>query len=282
MKTLNYLFAAITLAATLLYGQNNTIENYFSKQPSKIGNKNSEPQEYKVILKWQNLDPVNGTKINCNGVKAIYETGLENDFVSWKNVSLAQISDIRENKFDGEILPAFNNFTYKANASDFLKEDFYKTISPEHRDLAKWLVSDAFQMQGLATYVFDSLEFNREYNPKFLENSDIKFEDGITFSSQYQKLIWSGISKYNNEICAIVKFESYNNPVKVDNTKMTFKGRSLYWGEMWISLEDKQVEYATMVEDVVFKLKSSAFPQEQLFDLQKEVTLDKIQKVFDK
>jgi hypothetical protein len=62
----------------------------------------------------------------------------------------------------------------------------------------------------------------------------------------------------------------------MNNTEMTFKGRSLYWGEMWISMEDKQVEYATMVEDVVIKLKSAAFPQEQLIDLQREVSFNKI------
>ena len=207
-------------------------------------------------------------------MKAKYFVG--NNSASWKDVNLAQISDMKQNNLNGANLPAFNNFTYKVNANDFLKEDFYKDIPVEQRDLAKWLVSDAFQMQGLAAYVFDSLEFNKEFSPKFLEHYDIKFENWVTFSSRYQGLIWSGISKYNNEICAIVKFESYFNPVKMDNAEMTFKGRSLYWGEIWISLEDKQVEYSKMVEDVVFKLKSAAFPQEQLMDLQREITFSKI------
>jgi len=277
MKTLNLILMLSVLTAKCLFGQTNNIENYFSKQPLMIESKTSARQEYEVILKWQNLDPMNGNKINCNAVRAAYVAGLENGYVSWKNVCLAQINNIRQKQFDGTALPAFNNFSYKANNLDFLKADFYKNIPPDQQDLAKWLVSDAVQMQGLAAYVFDSLEFNKEFNPKFLENYDIKFENWVTFSSRYQKLIWSGISKYNNKICAIVKFESYYNPVEMNNPEMTFKGRSLYWGEIWISLEDKQVEYATMVEDVIFRLKSAAFPQEQLLDLQREITFNKIQ-----
>ncbi len=277
MKTLNLILMLSVLTAKYLFGQTNNIENYFSKQPLMIESKTSARQEYEVILKWQNLDPMNGNKINCNAVRAAYIAGLENGYVSWKNVCLAQINNIRQKQFDGTALPAFNNFSYKANNLDFLKADFYKNIPPDQQDLAKWLVSDAVQMQGLAAYVFDSLEFNKEFNPKFLENYDIKFENWVTFSSRYQKLIWSGISKYNNKICAIVKFESYYNPVEMNNPEMTFKGRSLYWGEIWISLEDKQVEYATMVEDVIFRLKSAAFPQEQLLDLQREITFNKIQ-----
>jgi hypothetical protein len=83
-----------------------------------------------------------------------------------------------------------------------------------------------------------------------------------------QKLLWSDVTKHNNEVCAIVKFESLFNPLKIDNIRMSVKGRSLYCGEMWISLKSKQFEYAVMAEDVIMKLKSTSFPEEQLVDLQ--------------
>ena len=264
------------LIANCLFAQKNNIDKYFLLNPSDIKAKNSEIQEYDVTLKWQNLDAINGNKINCNVVKATYIVELENDYVNWKDVSIAQIKDFEQTQFIGTNLPSFNDFSYKANDTAFLREDFYNTIPPEQRDLAKWLVSDAIQMQGLAFYVFDSLEFNKVFIPKLLDNYDVKFENGVTFSSRYQKLIWSGITKYNNEICAIVKFESLYNTVKIDNKQMSVKGRSLYYGEMWISLADKQVEYASMVEDVIMKLKSSLFPEEQLIDLQREIVFNKL------
>lgn len=276
MKTSKNLILAFALITNYLSAQTDCVDKYFSIKPIDIKAKNTGIQQYDVTLKWQNLDAIEGAKINCNAVKATYIIGLENDSVSWRDVSLAQINDFNQKDFKGTDLPSFNGFSYKINESNFLKEDFYKSIPPEQRDLAKSLVSDAVQMQGLAWYVFDSLEYNKEFIPKYLENYDVKFEDWVTFTSRYQRLIWTGIAEYNSQICAIVKFESYYNPLKIDNEQMSMKGRSLYYGEMWISLENKQVEYAYMVEDVIMKRKSSLFPQEQLIDLQREIVFNKV------
>lgn len=277
MKTSNSLVIALLLLTIGLYAQKNSVDRYLSIRPSEIKPGKPGIQEYAVTLKWQNIDPINGTVFNCNAVKATYCTGLKNDSVSWKDVSEAQVSDFLQKEFKGTSLPSFDGFTYKINETNFLGEDFYSTIPPEQRDLAKWLVSDAIQMQGLAWYVFDSLAFNKPYLPKFLNNYDVKFKDWVTFTSRYQKLTWSGITKYNNEVCAMIKFESLNNPVNIENLQMSVKGRSLYYGEMWISLSDKQVEYASMVEDVVMKLKSAIFPEEQLINLQREIIFNKVE-----
>jgi hypothetical protein len=275
MKTPKYLIIVFALITNSLSAQYKNVDQYFKIKPIEIKSQKSGIQEYDVTLKWQNLDAIEGSKINCNAVKATYLTGMGNDSVGWKNVSLAQINDFQQKNFNGTNLPSFDGFKYRINETNFLKEDFYKIIPTEQRDLAKWLVSDAVQMQGLAWYVFDSLEYNKEFTPKFLKEYDIKFEDWVTFTSRYQKLIWSGIGNHNNEICAIIKFESYYNPLKIDNEQMSVKSRSLYYGEIWISLKDKQVEYASMVEDVIMRLKSSLFPKEQLLDLQREIIFNK-------
>ena len=275
MKTIIYLSLAFSLFTNLLMAQNKQIDKYFKISPDEIESQNSEIQEYEVSLKWQNLDAIHGNTINCNAVKGTYIVGLNNDSVRWENVSLSQIEDFNQTEYTGTALPSFDAFSYKAMDTAFLSEEFYKNIPVEQRDLAKWLVSDAVQMQGLAWYVFDSLEFKIDFKPKILENHDVRFEDWVTFTNRYQKLIWSGITKHNDEICAIVKFDSYYNTVRIDNQQMQVQGRSLYYGEMWISLTDKQVEYAVMFEDVVMKLTSSMFPDEQLIDLQREIVFNK-------
>jgi hypothetical protein len=275
MKTTFFLILAFSLMANCSIAQNRHIDKYFKINPSDIKSQNTEIQEYDVTLKWQNLDAISGNKINRNVVKATYIVGLDNDYVGWKNVSLAQIEDFSQTAYKTNPLISFNDFSYKAMDTAFLSEKFYKNIPVDQWDLAKWLVSDAIQMQGLAWYVFDSLEFNKEFYPKLLENHEVKFEDWVIFLNRYQKLVWSGITEHNDEICAIVKFESSYNPVKIDNEQMQVKGRSLYYGEMWISLTDKQVEYSVMFEDVVMKLTSSMFPDEQLLDLQREIVFNK-------
>lgn len=275
MKTTVKLILAFSLLTNYTLAQHKQVGKYFKMKPCEVKSNNSEVQEYDVTLKWQNLDAISGYKFNCNAVKATYTVGVNNDSVGWKNVSLAQIDDFKQTQFKGTGFPAFDDFSYKALDTAFLSEKFYQAIPADQRDLAKWLVSDAVQMQGLAWYIFDSLEFKKEFIPKLLENCDVKFEDWVTFTSRYQKLVWSGITEHNGEICAIVNFESYYNPIQIDNEQMSVKGRSLYYGEMWISLEDKQVEYASMVEDDILKLKSSVFPEEQLIDLQREIVFNK-------
>lgn len=272
-KTISF----VILLAINIYSQNSktTIDKYLQIIPANINAKTDEKQEYYVTLKWQNLDALNGNKMNCNAAEATFICGLDSGYVRWNNVSLSQINDFQQTVPKGRELPILNNFSYKANTTDFLKESFYSIIALEDRDLAKWLFSDAVQMQGLAWYVFDSLSFNKPFMPKLLENYDVKFEHWVKFSSRYQKLIWSGITKFNNDVCAIVKFESLYNPLEMKTTNMNFKGRSLYWGEIWISLENKQVEYATMVEDVIFELNLNNNTPKQLLDLQRDVTFTK-------
>ena len=275
MKTTIYLLLICVISINCISAQQRDVIEYFRLDPQEIQPQSSELQEYDVTLKWQNLDAINGTKINCNAVKATYIFGLENDRSAWSDVRLGRINDFRQSRFESVALPAFNDLCYKAMDTSFLYEEFYKNIPPEQRELAKWLVSDALQMQGLAIYAFDSLSYNEEFMPELLDNYDVRFQDWVTFTSRYQKLVWSGISEHNNEICAIVKFNSDYNPIKIDNDELTVEGRALYYGEIWISLEDKQVEYAVMFEDDIFSLKSHEHSHEQLIDLQREIVFNK-------
>ncbi|HDS08473.1 MAG TPA: hypothetical protein ENO05_12700, partial [Bacteroides sp.] len=208
MKASAYILVVLLPVSTGITAQEGNIDHYFMLNPGEIQSAGSEYQEYDVTLKWQNLDALTGSMINCNAVKATYMTGLENDYAGWKNVSLARIDDFQQQEFKGTELPSFDGFSYRAMDTAFLSEGFYGNIPAEQRDLARWLVSDAVQMQGLADYVFDSLTYNDEFLPVLLEDNDIRFENWVKFSSRYQKLIWSGIGRHHDEICAIVKFES--------------------------------------------------------------------------
>ncbi|GHS94560.1 hypothetical protein FACS1894207_3000 [Bacteroidia bacterium] len=272
MKTLIYLIPAFVLITNGVSAQGNDIEKYIALKPSDIKAKTSEIQEYDVTMKWRNLDVVEGTKINCNVLKATFYVGMNNDSVKWENASLAQIDDFQQTQFEGTDLPALNHFSYKPQynvSTDFLKEEFYKDIPLEQKYLARMLVMDEVQMIEQGWHLFDSLEYKKDFMPNFLNNFDIQYEHGLTFTSTYQKFVWSAITEHNNEICAVVKFESFFNPFTNSDNEIPIKGRSLFYGEMWISLEDKQVEYAIMVEDVVFK-------GSELIDMQREIVFNKV------
>ena len=275
MKTSIITLVCILMLYSAAYAQDKCLDKYFLAQIQDIGTDNQSLQDYEVTLKWQNLDALNGTTFNCNVVLANLTVDPGNNITRWQDARLASIGDFREEPENTVSLQALDGFEYESFTDDFLQEDFFNDITPELRDLAKWLVSDAMQMQGLAVYVMDSISFRQVFRPAILENYDIEFQNWVSFSSRYQELTWSAITEHNDEVCAVIKFESEYNPVSAETTAMSFKGRSLYYGEMWVSLHDKQLEYAIMFEDVIMNLKSNTFPEGQLIDLQREIVFDK-------
>jgi hypothetical protein len=57
---------------------------------------------------------------------------------------------------------------------------------------------------------------------------------------------------------------------------MTFQGRSHYWGEIWVSLVDKQIEHATLFEDVLVEFAMPGQPGRQLVGVLRQGTFEKI------
>jgi hypothetical protein len=68
-------------------------------------------------------------------------------------------------------------------------------------------------------------------------------------------LEWIGRSQRNGQDCALINYQAFFNPLEIANGGMTLIGRSDYWGEIWVSLETKQIEYATVQEVVVAEMK---------------------------
>lgn len=276
MKTSSYLILLFSLFTNCSLAQNKHLDNYFKINPSDIKSQNSEIQEYDVTFKWQNIDPVKGDKISGNAIKANYSCGLDSGFVRWSDVFLFNINDFTQTLENGIRLDAFENFVYRPNFFSFASEKYYTDIAPQYKEIATWFILDAIQMDGITYVFFDSMLFNKPFYPAILDTFSLKVDNGITFKSQSTKFIWSGITKLNGEICAVVKFESFFNPVSMDVPGYAFQGRSLYWGEIWISLSDKQFEYAEMVEDLIIKLKSSSFPDGKLINMQREIVFEKV------
>lgn len=276
MKITIYLSLAILLLTNSLIAQNKQVDNYLKIDPIDIKSQISKIQKYDVNLKWQNIDPISSNIISCSAIKATYSCGLDLGLVQWSDVFLFNIDNFQQKLENGNRLKAFDNFAYKPNFFSFASEKYYTDIPQNFKEIASWFILDAIQMHGISEMFFDSLSFNKPFYPTILDTFSLKVENGITFKSQNAKFIWSGITKQNGEICAIIKYESFFNPVSMDKPGYAFQGRSLYWGEIWISLVDKQFEYAEMLEDIIIKLKTSQFPDGKLINMQREIVFKKV------
>lgn len=250
--------------------QNYDIEKYIHFKMNDIPAKMPETQKYEIIVKRQGSDPVDGTKIFAEAAKATYYVIGRDSMIRWENVTTSGIEDLHHDFSEGTPLPVLHNFTYKFMSVPFVDEDFYKSIPPEQVDWAMMLLTDAFMMHEYKLLLLDSLEFNRPYLPENMANNHIEVGSDFNFASEYLLYLWNGFTIYNNQLCAIVRFESFFNLMSNSWTK----GRSMYYGEMFISLDRKQIEYARMVEDVVLQQKES---KEEWMDMQRIVVLNKME-----
>lgn len=230
-----------------LFSQN--LDKYFNELPKSF--KPTEKQQtYLVTIEWKNRD-IDGNLFNHYSVKAKYSKGLEDDYVKWNDVEITEFKDTNE------IVNSLNeleNLTYKIEEDNFTKEEFYKNFPQQNLDLIRWFVQDAVGIETYGLMYFDSLKLNEVFYPDFFRNQKADFENHVNFNTRDLNLCWTGISEKNNEICALIHYQGMYNPVDSDTEAMKINGRSCFWGDVWVSFEDKDIEYATMYEDLVFKI----------------------------
>lgn len=269
---LSLLFVTI---ATFSNCRQQVIENATNEYPSELPKNlvldNSIPQIYKFNLHWINRD-LDGNMINNSTVTAEYTRGLEDNSVKWdKVINTFLIDSIRYEKQ----LTDLNGLTYKIIGDNFTKQEFFNNFPQENIELIRWFVQDAVGLEAFAWMYFDSLKLNQVFYPAFFRKQKANFENYGSFTNQDLSLCWTGISKRNNEICAVIHYQAMYNPFETNTEAMQLKGRSTYWGDIWISLSDKQIEYTIGSEDVVLKMKTEKYG-EQRIDLQREVIFEKV------
>jgi hypothetical protein len=90
---------------------------------------------------------------------------------------------------------------------------------------------------------------------------------GGEFENKNVELTWIGVSRRNGQQCALVDYNAFFNKLNVKTGALDLTGRSHYWGQIWVSLTTKQIEYATLYEDVLGELKLSTQTAPQIINV---------------
>lgn len=270
MKTI---LIILTVLTTAFYAEAQT-QDYLKDSkslPADLQLKD-ELQKYKVIT-----DHFNGD-IFCNfynkfRVKGEYTRGLEDNKVKWNNVSVATAMS-REAEFQNETpLNYMENFSYRLT-DDLLSQEIFKGFG-EHSDFAKNLVWDMSAIEQFAWKYWEKLQLNKDFSTPGM-NGKLDLAGKGTFENKDIQLTWTGISVRNGERCATIEYRTLNNPLEVSTQGMDMKGRSHYWGTIWVSLEDKQIEHAVLYEDVIMELVLPGQTQKQIMNATREISFEKI------
>jgi hypothetical protein len=206
-------------------------------------------------------------------VKGEYTRGLENGKAKWNNVSIA-IAMSRDADF-----PAGNKFDYMENFSysisaDMLKPEAFATFG-ENSAFTKNLIWDMMGIEGFAWSSFEKLKLNESFaDERFNGKMDLAGQG--SFENKDVQILWTGISERNGETCAVIEYRTFNNPLEYAGEGMSMKGRSHYWGTIWVSLEDKQIEHAVLYEDVVMEMNLPGQTSKQIMNAVREISFVKV------
>lgn len=260
----------IVLNANAVLAQKSTTE-YLNGLPRNLHLIERAPQVYKVTADYFNGD-IFGNFVNKTRVTGDYTRGFQNGMVKWNRVSISN-GTTRDGSFTNPLVQTYmENFTYKP--SDRMLDAASFQNFPPNSFHTKNLVWDMLAIESFAWVYFDSLKLNQIYRPTNINDKMVLAGEG-TFQNKEVQLVWTGISRMNGETCALIEYRTMDNPLSVDTDQLKIKGRSHYWGTIWVSLADKQIEYANMFEDVVMDMRFANQPS-QLMNTTRIIQFEKL------
>lgn len=219
--------------------------------PQGTAVKDSGPRTYRFTVDY-NTANTKGEMVYRQRVTGDYTRGLASGEVMWKNVTETNATGASASFPPAQKRDFMEGFRYRNDIGSTMKPDFFKGFPPT-AVVERNLVWDTGMIEMFGQNYFDHLKLNEPYHS--MGNEDVAMPDVGTFHNRDVVLEWIGRSQRNGQECAVIKYQAFFNPLEIANGGMTLKGRSDYWGEIWVSLATRQIEYSTLYESVVGEMK---------------------------
>ncbi|MEO0293005.1 MAG: hypothetical protein ABIN61_02145 [candidate division WOR-3 bacterium] len=267
------LFLSLSFSCQKKIEEKKSIEDLLIKQP-KLKFDEKVPQRYKITSTLYNRD-MEGNIVSTIQLSGKFTRYVEKGEVlcRWEDVKMVSSKETSSEFPEGKSLDYLEDFLYPLSGK-ILNEDFYKDFPEEEKTYVKTLIWDAPWIE-VAYVSIDNAEYNKPFFSSDLENKKIDIQNFALLKIKNLKGSWSGVAKKNGEVCALIEFKALSNPIETKLEGLSVKGRTCSWGSFWVSLEDHEVEYAQVNEDVIMEMTLPNFPK-QILNMQREVEFQKI------
>jgi len=215
--------------------------------PHGLAVKDAGPRTYRFVVDY-NMANSKGEVFQRQRLVGEYTRGLPGGDVMWKNVTHANAQGAGAPYGTADKVDFMEGFRYHNNPEATLAPDFFKgfpAIAVMERNLA-W---DTGMIEMFGQNYFDQLKLNQPFHG--VGSGDVDMPGVGKFHNRDIVLQWLGRSRRNGQDCAVIQYQAFFNPIEISVGGMNMKGRSDYWGEIWVSLATKQIEYGTLYENVV-------------------------------
>lgn len=193
-----------------------------------------------------NIADSTGQIVRRQRVAGDYTRGLPQDQVEWQNVTVEDANGAAGPFGAPQKQSYMDGFRYRDDANS-LAPNFFQSFPPA-AVMERNLVWDTNMFEMFGQKYLSRLKLNQPIHA--IPNQNIEMPGVGTIRNHDVALEWVGRSRRNGQECALVDYRAFFNPLHIDNGGVKLDGRSDYWGEIWVSLATRQIEYATLYEEV--------------------------------
>lgn len=240
--------------------------------PKGLEIKDAGPRTYRFVVDYNNANS-RGEIFERQRLIGEYTRGLPGGEVVWKNVRLATAQGESTPYSEPQKREFMDGFRYHNDIDSTFAQGFFKAFPPM-AFMEKNLVWDTAMIEMFAQNYFHQLKLNEPYHA--MSNKDANISGAGKFTNRDVVLKWVGRSQRNGQECALIQYQAFFNPLDLSVGGMKMWARSDYWGEIWVSLATKQVEYATLYESVVGDMQLPTQSAPQLVNIFRIGTLEPI------
>jgi hypothetical protein len=238
--------------------------------PQGLTVQDAGPRTYKFVVDYNSANS-KGEIFQRQRLTGEYTRGLPGGEVMWKNVTQAATQGETAPFSTAEQREFMEGFRYRNDIGGTMATDFFKGFPPT-AIMERNLVWDTGMIEMFGQNYFDRLKLNQPYHA--ISNMDIDLPGVGKFHSRDVVLQWIGRSQRNGQDCAVIQYQAFFNPLEISAGGIDMKGRSDYWGEIWVALTTKQIEYGTLYESVVADMKLPGQDAVQLVNIFRIGTLE--------
>lgn len=264
------LWAACGLLSQSLLAQSSSAKTWNLPEGTTV--KDDGPRTYRFTVDY-NTANTKGETLRRQRLTGEYTRGLAGGEVVWKNVTQADADGATAPFGAAQKRDFMEGFRYLNNVSNTLKPEFFKGF-PATAVFERNLVWDTGMIEHFGQDFFEHLKLNQPYHS--IADEAVNMPDVGTFHNRDVVVEWIGRSQRNGQECAVIKYQAFFNPLEIVNSGMTLKGRSDYWGEIWVSLATKQIEYGTLYENVMGEMKLAGQDTTQIINVFRSGTLEPV------
>lgn len=218
--------------------------------PHDTAVRDNGPRTYRFTVIY-NTTSATGQIVRRQRETGEYTRGLPDGQVVWHNVTMENANGDETPYGATQKIDFMEGFHYRGDA-DTLAPDFFKSF-PASAYLERNLVWDTGMFEMFGQKFLDKLKLNEPFH--VTPDQNLKLPELGTFQNRDIVLEWVGRSERNGQECALIEYRAFFNPVKLATGGMSMEARSDYWGEIWVSLSTRQIEYATLREEVTGQMR---------------------------